>query len=146
MDDLTTQSGHTSNNKLRATVLYIEDSPSHTDLMTSIIEDMGDIELLTAHTPTLGLELANAHQPDIILSDICLPGMDGYELLEKLRKNKRTSHIPVIAISAIAMADEVEAGLRAGFRRYFTKPIHVAKFKKELNEILLDEASLSKTE
>lgn len=124
------------------TLLYIEDSPSHVSLMETILNDIGNIDLLTAHTPVLGLELADAHKPDIILSDICLPGMDGYELLEKIKANPRTSHIPVIAISANAMASEVEAGLLAGFRRYFTKPINVVEFRKALRELLDDEAVL----
>lgn len=123
-------------------VLYIEDSPSHTELMRSVFEGIETIDLLTAHTPTLGLELANVHKPDIILCDISLPGMNGYELLETLKENEQTSQIPIIAISSHAMDSEIEAGLLAGFRRYYTKPINVAEFRKEIVTIIEDEALL----
>jgi CheY-like chemotaxis protein len=125
-----------------ATLLYIEDSPSHVRLMQRMLKDMGGIELITAHTPALGLELAFAHQPDAIVCDICLPGMNGYAVLEQLQADARTRHIPVIALSASAMPVQIEAGLRAGFRRYLTKPISVNGFKNALIELLEDEASL----
>jgi len=123
------------------TLLYIEDNPSHIKLFDAMIELMPDIRLLTAHTPGLGLELANAHLPDIMVLDICLPGMNGYEVLEQLQANKATSKIPVIAVSASAMPVDIEKGLRAGFRRYLTKPINVTEFRKAVNEILRDSVS-----
>lgn len=137
-----TQSITGSDKDKTSIVLYIEDSPSHTELMRSVFNGMENIELLTAHTPALGLELANVHRPDLILSDICLPGMNGYELLKILKSSELTSHIPVIAISANAMTSEIEAGLLAGFRRYFTKPIHVNEFREEILEVMEDEAVL----
>ena len=124
------------------TVLYVEDSPSHIRLMKAIIDKMPGIHLITAHTPKLGIELAMAQRPDLIVLDICLPGMDGFEVLGALRADSRTQSTPVIAISASAMPNEVEKGLRAGFRRYMTKPIQIAKFERIVEELLLDEARL----
>lgn len=126
------------------TLLYVEDSPSHIQLLEAIIKSMPDIRLLTAHTPKLGMELAAKHKPDMIILDICLPGMDGYELLDKLQKNEALHTTPVIAMSANAMPNEIEKGLRAGFRRYLTKPINVSEFKKVVAEVLADNIALSR--
>ena len=128
----------TDTNEQHYTLLYIEDSPSHVNLLQAIVDTMPNISLLTAHTPILGLELATAHKPALIILDICLPGMDGYEVLKKLQDNESLHDLPVIAISANAMPREIEEGLRAGFRRYFTKPIKVAEFKNALRELLID--------
>jgi CheY-like chemotaxis protein len=118
------------------TMLYIEDSPSHVGLMQRIVGAMDNIDMLTAHTAVLGLELARAHRPDLILCDISLPGMDGYELLQHLLSDESTRRIPVLAISANAMPNEVEKGLRAGFRHYLTKPLDVARFRATVFELL----------
>lgn len=119
-------------------ILYIEDSPSHIRLVEEIVDRMPGIRLSSANTPQLGLELAHAHLPDLIVLDICLPGMDGFEVLEKLLANPAVRDIPVIAVSANAMSKDVEKGLRAGFRRYLTKPINVVEFKKAIYELLQD--------
>jgi CheY-like chemotaxis protein len=125
-------------------MLYIEDTPSHVGLMRRIVDKMGEIDMITAHMPSLGLELARARTPDFILSDVFFSEMDGYELLEHLMSDERTRHIPVIAISANAMPREIEKGLRAGFRHYFTKPIDVAKFRTTILELLEEQAAAKK--
>jgi CheY-like chemotaxis protein len=117
-------------------LLVIEDSPSHIHLIESIIKCMSNIQMLTAHTPELGLELARAHCPDLIVCDISLPGLDGFEILKQLRASDVTREIPVIAVSANAMSRDIENGLRAGFLRYLTKPIDVSEFKKSLVDLL----------
>ena len=117
-------------------MLYIEDTPSHVDLMRRIIEKMADIEMLVAHSASVGLDLAQAHMPDFILSDISLPEMGGGELIKHLKSNKRTMHIPVMAISANAMPRDIEMGLRAGFCHYFTKPLDIARFRTVVLDLL----------
>jgi CheY-like chemotaxis protein len=84
----------------------------------------------------LGIELARAHRPDVILMDINLPGISGIEALRILREDPATVHIPVVAISASAMPRDIEKGLRAGFFRYLTKPIKVDEFMDALNVAL----------
>jgi len=127
----------------QATLLYVEDSPSHVQLLEAVIKDMPGLRLLTAHTPQLGLELAAAHRPDLIILDICLPGMDGYEVLNKLREHEGLAGTPVIAVSAAAMPQEIEKGLHAGFRRYLTKPFKVDELKQAVHELLQDSSLLS---
>jgi PAS domain S-box-containing protein len=131
--------------KTDAIMLYVEDSPSHVQLMEKLVDNIPALRLVSAHTPLLGLELAQAHQPDIIVLDICLPGMDGYEVLEILRNNEITRRTPVIAVSANAMSVDIEKGLRAGFRRYLTKPLNIETFSKCVTELLQDSVPSERT-
>lgn len=108
---------------LRPRVLYVEDNPANQRLMTDIFEDFGRAQLSCAHEAALGIELARAEQPALILMDINLPGMDGYAALAALKADAATRHIPVVALSANALPADVERGLAAGFADYLTKPL-----------------------
>ncbi len=105
------------------TVLYIEDNPVNVLLMEAMLARVQNLQVLTAPLPMLGLQMAADEHPDLILLDIQLPGMDGYEVLRRLRLGAATRAIPVIAVSANAMDDDVTRGLEAGFARYLTKPL-----------------------
>ncbi|MDH5518214.1 MAG: response regulator [Gammaproteobacteria bacterium] len=107
------------------TVLYIEDNPANLRLVSQSLGYSKKIYMWSAHEPLLGLELALEHKPNLILLDINLPGMDGFEVLKRLRQNQLTANIPVIAISANAMPSDIDKGLDAGFDDYITKPINV---------------------
>ncbi len=107
------------------TALYIEDNPVNVLLMEAILEREPRWRLIHSPLPEAGLEMAKAHKPDLILLDIQLPGIDGYEVLRRLRATESTKAIPVIAVSASAMHGEVEKGLAAGFDGYLTKPLDV---------------------
>jgi PAS domain S-box-containing protein len=106
-------------------VLYIEDNPANVRLVKQLFSVYADMSLITATTGESGIDLARQHQPDLILLDIHLPGIDGYETLRRLRENPVTSTIPVIALSADAMTLDVKHGLAAGFQRYITKPFDI---------------------
>jgi PAS domain S-box-containing protein len=107
------------------TVLYVEDNPANLKLVTMLIARRRDLRLLTAENGNLGVELAQAHQPDVILMDINLPGISGLKVLSILSKDEATANIPIIALSANAGPRDIERGLEAGFLRYLTKPIKV---------------------
>ena len=107
------------------TVLYIEDNPANLRLVSQTLSLMPNIHMWSAHEPLLGLELAMQHKPDLILLDINLPGMDGFEVLRQLRQREGTRDTKVIAISANAMPRDIERGLEADFDDYITKPIDV---------------------
>lgn len=118
------------------TVLYIEDNPANLRLVTQLLVSRSNIYMWSAHEPILGLELALEHKPDLILLDINMPGMNGVEVLKRLKKNPETCDTPVIAISANAMSKDIEKGLAAGFDDYITKPINVVDLLKAVNEKL----------
>ncbi|UTY57744.1 ATP-binding protein [Massilia sp. erpn] len=117
----------------RTSVLYVEDNPANLRLIEEIIGFRPDLKLLTAPDAHLGVELARAHLPDIILMDINLPGMSGFDALAELRADPATRHIPVIALTANAMPRDVEKGLAAGFFRYLVKPINIDEFTEAIN-------------
>ncbi|MCK9462866.1 MAG: PAS domain S-box protein [Proteobacteria bacterium] len=112
----------------RHTLLYVEDNPANLRLVEQIIARQPAIRLLTAVNGNIGVEIARKSLPDVILMDINLPGIDGFEVLKLLRSDPATAHIPVIAISANAMPRDIERGLEAGFFRYITKPIKINEF------------------
>ncbi len=118
------------------TLLYVEDNPANMELVEQLIELRSDIRLVTAVNGTLGIELARATQPHVILMDINLPGIIGIKALKILREDPATAHIPVVALSANAMPRDIKKGLEAGFFRYLTKPIQVKEFMDTLNAAL----------
>jgi len=120
----------------KRTLLYVEDNPANMRLVQQLIERCPDIELLTAVNGTLGIEIARATRPQVILMDINLPGISGIEALKILREDPATAHIPVVALSANAMPRDITLGLELGFFRYLTKPIKVKEFMDTLNTAL----------
>jgi CheY-like chemotaxis protein len=111
----------------------VEDNPANMKLVEQIIARHPDMRLLTAVNGNLGIEIARESLPDVILMDINLPGINGFEALKILRADRTTAHIPVIAISANAMPLDIENGMKAGFFRYLTKPIKVTEFIEALD-------------
>ena len=104
-------------------MLYAEDNPVNVLLMEAALECEPGVRLVSAPRPELGLDLARADRPDLILLDIQLPGIDGFEVLRRLRATEATRTIPVVAVSANAMRGDVERALAAGFDDYLTKPL-----------------------
>jgi CheY-like chemotaxis protein/anti-sigma regulatory factor (Ser/Thr protein kinase) len=118
------------------TLLYVEDNPANLKLVEQIIARHPDMRLLTAVNGNLGIGIARDNQPEVILMDINLPGINGFEVLKLLRSDPATAHIPVIAISANAMPRDIKKGLEAGFFLYLTKPIKVNEFMDALDTAL----------
>jgi CheY-like chemotaxis protein len=118
------------------TLLYVEDNPANLKLVEQLIDRRPDMRLLVAGDGDLGIQLARANHPDVILMDINLPGISGIEALKILHEDPETAHIPVVALSANAMPRDVEKGLQAGFFRYLTKPIKVNEFMNTLDVAL----------
>jgi PAS domain S-box-containing protein len=118
------------------TLLYVEDNLANLRLVEQLVARRADLRLLTAVDGVRGFEIACEHRPAVILMDINLPGINGIQTLALLRKDPRTSTIPVVAISANAMNGDVRKGLEVGFFRYLTKPINVVEFMGALNAAL----------
>lgn len=117
-------------------VIYIEDNPTNQRLMEDIIEDYPHIELQTVVSAELGLEIMRHSPPDLVLMDIHLPGMNGYQALAEIQKTPTLKHINVIALSANAMERDLRYGLAAGFVDYLTKPINIDKLSRSLQQFL----------
>ncbi len=109
----------------RHRVLYIEDNIVNISLMQAILSRLPEVELQCTELPEEGLQLARTWQPALILTDIQLPGMNGFDVLATLRANEATRFIPVVAVSANALQSDVGAALAAGFQSYLTKPLEL---------------------
>ena len=118
------------------TVLYIEDNPVNQLLMEGMLGRRPHTRLLTAASGPEGLALAASAPPDLVLLDIQLPGMDGYEVLRHLRQLPATRSVPVIAVSANAMPDDLEQAQAAGFDDYVTKPLDLPVLLAALDKAL----------
>jgi PAS domain S-box-containing protein len=127
-------------------ILCIEDNQANLKLIELIIARRPNLRLLTAVNGTSGVELARTAQPDVILMDINLPDINGYEALRILRSDPRTVNIPVVALTANAMKRDIQKGLQAGFFLYITKPINVNAFMEALNEVLAFAVKLPATQ
>jgi PAS domain S-box-containing protein len=117
----------------RHTVLYIEDNPVNVALMQAMLARLPEVELVTAALPAEGLRLAQQLRPALVLLDIQLPGMDGFEVLARLRAQEATRALTVVAVSANALSSDIEAARAAGFAGYLTKPLSL--------DLLLDTVS-----
>ena len=118
------------------TLLYVEDNPANQRLMEGIVERVPGLRMASAPNAELGLEVARKHQPDVIVMDIDLPGMDGFEALKRLKGSKITRAIPVIALSANALPRDVERGIEAGFNAYLSKPFEIAEILRAAKKAL----------
>jgi PAS domain S-box-containing protein len=118
------------------TLLYVEDNPANLMLVARLVARRPDLRLLTAIDGIRGIEIARAARPDVILMDINLPGISGFDAMKILAVDPATAQIPVIALSANAMPHDIARGLVAGFFRYLTKPIRVVEFMGTLDEAL----------
>jgi len=117
-------------------IVYIEDNVANIELVKKILKQHADMPLHCAIDARHGIELVKESMPDLVLLDINLPDMDGYTVLDVLKSDPKTAGIPVIALSAKAMSHDVEAGLKAGFVDYITKPINVAHFIEVIDKVI----------
>lgn len=112
------------------TILYVEDQLSNQLLVAEILKNVPGMKLLTAATGTEGLRAATNQKMDLIILDLHLPDMNGEEVFEKLKSNPQCTDIPVIALSANAMKEDIDRTLAMGFNEYITKPFDVSAFIK----------------
>ena len=117
-------------------IVYVEDNPSNVAFMEALLGGFERVALMTAPTAEIGIELVRAHLPAVVIMDINLPGMSGFEALRQLREWPETRDIPVIALSAAAMPRDTKRGEQAGFVRYLTKPVKVDQLTSLLETLL----------
>jgi PAS domain S-box-containing protein len=121
----------------RGLILYVEDNPANVAFMKELVRTFENIDLLTAPTAEMGIELARRRHPQVIIMDINLPGMSGVDALRALKSTRDTKEIPVIALTAAASERDKRRGREAGFHRYMTKPVKVDEFIAALDELLV---------
>ena len=120
---------------MSATVLVVEDNALNLKLVRDVLGHAG-YRVLEACDAERGIELAAAEGPDLILMDVELPGIDGVEALRRLRADSETSSIPVVALTALAMKEDRERFLAAGFDGYLEKPVSVPELPGQVAALL----------
>lgn len=122
--------------QIKNTFLYIEDNPANLRLVIEMFKHFKDAKLEGIHDSLLGLDIARTLVPKLILLDINMPNLNGYEVLEQLRQDDITKDIPVIAVSADVLPENIESALEAGFNDYLTKPLDVDNFFKVIESYI----------
>ena len=116
-------------------VLLVDDEPDNRTIAETVLSFSG-AKVHTATHGVDGLKLLETIVPSFVLLDLSMPVMDGWEMLKQLRANSKTHHIPVIALTAHAMAGDREKALEAGFNGYIAKPFRIGTFMSELTDCL----------
>jgi CheY-like chemotaxis protein len=119
------------------TVVYIEDNPANVAFMQQLLGEFERVRLLAAPSAELGIELVRRVLPNVVIMDINLPGMSGFDATRRLREWPETRNIPVIGLSAAAMPRDRKRAEEAGLYRYLTKPVDVDALVAVLEEVLV---------
>ncbi len=117
------------------TILIVEDNLLNRKLIEAILKPLG-YRLLTAMDGEEGIEVATRERPDLILMDLQMPKVSGYDATEVLKSQPETAHITIAALTAHAMADERERALAAGCDGYITKPVDTRTFPGQVRRYL----------
>jgi two-component system cell cycle response regulator DivK len=125
-----------------ARILIIEDNPANMKLAVLLLHNVGHVTLSAVDAEN-GMAVARADQPDLILMDIQLPGMDGLTATALLKQDPLTAHIPVIALTALAMKEDQEKSQTAGCDGYIAKPLRYAELHAAIDTLVRQPSPLS---
>ncbi len=117
-------------------ILYVEDDDDNIYMLKLWLELLDEFELLVALNGAEGLRLTKLHKPDLILMDLDLPEINGWDATRRLKSDPDTSNIPVIALTAFAMAGDREKALEAGCNDFDTKPIDFDRLLEKMRNLL----------
>jgi two-component system, cell cycle response regulator DivK len=117
------------------TILLVEDNEMNRDMLSRRLERKG-FQVVLAEDGLGGVEMAGSHAPDLVLMDMSLPVLDGWEATRRLKSAPETRHIPVIALTAHAMSGDRERALEAGCDDYDTKPIELPRLLAKIEALL----------
>lgn len=118
-----------------STILIVEDNEMNRDMLSRRLERKG-FSVLLATDGAMGIEIAQSEQPDLILMDMSLPVVDGWEATRRIKADEKLRHIPVIALTAHAMANDRDKALEAGCEDYDTKPIELSRLLGKIEGLL----------
>lgn len=121
-------------------ILYVEDNPQNQKLVEEVFTAQKDIHLKVLATAEDAMAYLGTHATDLILLDINLPGMDGWDMMKAMQADDALKQIPVVALSAQAMKTDIERGEREGFEAYFPKPINIVKLLELIQRVCQKQA------
>ena len=121
------------------TILIVDDAEANLDILVDILGE--DYEVAVAMDGESALEVIHEEQPDLILLDIMMPGMDGYEVFKRLKENSATTHIPIIFLTALTEEDDRKKGLGMGAVDYIAKPFEASEIRSKVEKHLMAQLS-----
>jgi CheY-like chemotaxis protein len=124
-------------------LLYVEDNEDNLYMLQLRFDVLGGYEVLSARDGAAGMAMAASERPDLILMDLDLPGINGWEAARRLKADPATSDIPIIALSSYAMAGDREKALAAGCDDFDTKPVEFDRLLAKIEQALAPEATES---
>ena len=116
-------------------ILYVEDNPDNVYMLTRRLKKKG-FKVLVAEDGQQGVEMALSELPDLILMDLSLPIMDGWEATKNIKANEKGKNIPIIALSAHAMEEHKKSAMEAGCNDYDTKPVDLKRLMSKISQFL----------
>lgn len=120
-------------------ILLVEDNEMNRDMLSRRLQRKG-YSIVMAHDGEQGLMLASSEHPDLILMDISLPKMDGWEVTRRLKDNPETRHIPVIALTAHALSTDRQKAFEIGCDDYDTKPVEFGRLSEKIEHLLVEKS------
>jgi CheY-like chemotaxis protein len=118
-----------------ANILVVEDEPDNQELITRFLRREGH-QVLMAADGAAGVSAATEHIPDLIVMDLGLPVLDGWGATKRIRANSATAHIPIVALTAHALSDEVSRALAAGVNDYELKPVVYRRLMQKIAQLI----------
>ena len=118
-----------------ARVLIVDDSPTEMHVLTTILEKNG-YEVISAENGEMGVEVAKREKPDLVLMDVVMPGLNGFQATRQLKKDAETSHIPVVIVTTKDQETDKIWGMRQGAKDYLTKPVEEGSLINTISAIL----------
>lgn len=116
-------------------ILIVDDSPSQVEALRRILQKMGH-EVITAEDGQQGIEVAKRELPDLILMDVVMPNLNGFQATRQISKDPKTSHIPVVLVTTKDQETDKVWGMRQGAKAYVTKPVIEANLIQTISELL----------
>jgi twitching motility two-component system response regulator PilH len=116
-------------------ILIVDDSPSQIEALRRVIQKMGH-EIITAEDGQQGIEVAKRELPDLILMDVVMPNLNGFQATRQISKDAKTSHIPVVLVTTKDQETDKVWGMRQGAKAYVTKPVSESTLMQTINELM----------
>ncbi|OGO17592.1 MAG: hypothetical protein A2Z15_08485 [Chloroflexi bacterium RBG_16_50_11] len=116
-------------------ILIVEDDPSFSRAINYIVQKEG-YDVITASNGMTGLRMAKEEKPDLLILDVMLPGLDGFEICNRLRQDPQTAKLPIIMLSAKGQEADKATGLKVGANEYLTKPIDRTLLLEKITSLL----------
>ncbi len=118
-----------------ATVLIVDDSPTQLHTLKTMVEGIGH-DVITAENGAEGVERAKSDQPDLILMDVVMPDLNGFQATRSISRDSETSHIPVILVTTKDQETDRVWGMRQGAKAYLTKPVNAKELQSVMSEVM----------